>query len=234
MSNAVEFISAYNTVDARLRSLYKGKGNLQFSDLVRRCAECNATVKKYEGELLTFAKLRNAIVHESTRDYIIAEPCDEATRLFTHIAELLSTPPKLSLLRERGATGISADATLGDAIVKIADSNFSNLPVYRGERMLGVLNNRRVVRVLGKALERGEEIERVLATPCASVLREEDLIRFYKVLGQDSPVQAAVDAFAQNRKLLAVLVTRSGEVGDRIVNILTSSDLPRLMKLLEE
>ena len=39
MSNAVDFISAYNTIDSRLRAIYRGKGNLQFSDLVRRCAE---------------------------------------------------------------------------------------------------------------------------------------------------------------------------------------------------
>ena len=74
MSNALDLISAYNIIDARMRAIYRGKGNLQFSDLVRRCAEFNRTVKKYEEDLLLCARLRNVIVHESRRDRIIAEP----------------------------------------------------------------------------------------------------------------------------------------------------------------
>ena len=72
MSNAIDFISAYNTIDSRLRAIYRGKGNLQFSDLVRRCAEFNNTVRKYEDDLLLCARLRNVIVHESKKDRIIA------------------------------------------------------------------------------------------------------------------------------------------------------------------
>ncbi len=234
MSNAVEFISAYNTIDSRMRAIYRGKGNLQFSDLVRRCAEFNKTVRRYEDDLLLCARLRNVIVHESKKNRIIAEPCDDLTQLICHVAELLSSPPKLSALRDKNVTGIDADATLADALIRIAQTNYSNLPVYRKGRMLGVLNNRRVVRVVGQALERGEEMDAFLRTPCLDVLREEDLYRFYKVLGRDNTVQEAIDAFEENRKLLAVLVTETGYVGDKIVNILTSVDLPQLIRMLEE
>ena len=47
-------------------------------------------------------------------------------------------------------------------------------------------------------------------------------------------IQEAIDAFEDNRKLLAVIVTSSGRVGDEIVNLLTSADLPMLLRLLEE
>ena len=234
MSNAVEFISAYNTIDSRLRAIYRGKGNLQFSDLVRRCAEFNKTVRRYEDDLLLCARLRNVIVHESKKDRIIAEPCDDLTRLICHVAELLSSPPKLSALKDKNVTGIDADATLADALVRFAQTNYSNLPVYREGRMLGILNNRRVVRVVGQALERGEDIDEFLKTLCVDVLHEEDMFRFYKVLGKENTVQEAIDAFEENRKLLAVLVTASGYVGDKIVNLLTSADIPLLIRMLEE
>lgn len=234
MSNAIEFISAYNAIDSRLRAIYRGKGNLQFSDLVRRCAEFNKTVRRYEDDLLLCARLRNVIVHESNKERIIAEPCDDLTELIVHVAELLNSPPKLSALRDKNVTGIDADATLSDAVVRIAQTNYSNLPVYRNGRMIGVLNNRRVVRVMGQALERERSLEELLQTPCADVLREEDLYRFYKVLGKKDTVQEAIDAFEENRKLLAVLVTESGYVGDTIVNLITSADLPQLIRMLEE
>lgn len=234
MSNAVDFISAYNTIDSRLRAIYRGKGNLQFSDLVRRCAEFHKTVRRYEEDLLLCARLRNVIVHESKKNKIIAEPCSEITKLICHVAELLSSPPKLSALKDKNVTGIDADATLADAFVRIAQTNYSNLPVYRGGRMLGVLNNRRVVRVVGQALERGENVDDFLQTPCADVMHEDDMFRFYKVLGKENTVQEAIDAFEENRKLLAVLVTPSGYVGDKIVNLLTSADIPQLIRMLEE
>ena len=234
MSNAIDFISAYNTIDSRLRAIYRGKGNLQFSDLVRRCAEFNNTVRKYEDDLLLCAKLRNVIVHDSKKDLIIAEPCDEVTRLLCHVAELLSMPPRLSVLKEKNVTGIDADATLAEALVRVAQTNYSNLPVYRKDRMLGILNNRRIVRVIGQALERGEDVDEYLATPCADVLQDEDMHRFYRVLGRKDTVQEAIDAFEDNRKLLAVVVTESGFAGDKIVNLLTSADIPMLIRILEE
>ena len=234
MSNAIDFISAYNTIDSRLRAIYRGKGNLQFSDLVRRCAEFNNTVRKYEDDLLLCARLRNVIVHESKKDRIIAEPCDDLTRLICHVAELLSMPPKLSVLKEKNVTGIDAEATLAEALVRIAQTNYSNLPVYRKSRMIGILNNRRVVRVVGQALERGEDVDIFLQTPCSQILQAEDMNRFYRVLGRSDTVQEAIDAFEDNRKLLAVVVTESGDAGDRIVNLLTSADIPMLIRILEE
>ena len=234
MSNAVDFISAYNTIDSRMRAIYRGKGNLQFSDLVRRCAEFNNTVRKYEDDLLLCARLRNVIVHESKKNRIIAEPCDELTRLICHVADLLSMPPKLSVLKEKNVTGIDAEATLADVLIRIAQTNYSNMPVYRKGRMIGILNNRRVVRVIGQALERGEDVDTCLQTPCADVLQAEDMHRFYRVLGRNDTVQEAIDAFEDNRKLLAVVVTESGYAGDKIVNLLTSADIPQLIRILEE
>lgn len=234
MSNALDLISAYNIIDARMRAIYRGKGNLQFSDLVRRCAEFNRTVKKYEEDLLLCARLRNVIVHESRRDRIIAEPCDEVTQLICHVADLLQSPPLLSELKDKDVTGIDAQATIGDAVMLIARTNYSNLPVYDGRRMIGVLNNRRLVRGMGSALEEGNPIGDYLSQHCVSAIHEGDMMRFYKVLGKKNTVQEAIDAFDENRKLLAVIVTASGNPNDEIVNLLTSADLPKLLRLLEE
>lgn len=233
MSNAIDLISAYNLIDARLRSIYRGKGNLQFSDLVRRCADLNKTVKKYEEELLTIARLRNAIVHNSTRECIVAEPCDEITRLSKHILDLLTAPPKLKLLKEKHPMGISESSSVKEAIVLAAKAGYSNLPVYRGERVVGILNNRRIVKGLGDAIE-GSALQEYLELPCVELMQEADFIRYYCVLGQESTVQEAIDAFENNRKLLAVVVTESGVLGDRITNILTAYDLPELISLLED
>lgn len=232
MSNASDLISYYNLIDARMRAIYRGKGNLQFSDLVRRCAECNKTVKRYEEELISLARLRNAIVHNSTKEQIIAEPSDAFTSLSKHIYSLLSAPPRLSALKERGATGISDTATVGDAIRLIAKTDYSNLPVYRKDRAIGILNNRRLVQWLGERLDDG--LDELLNMPCTEIMREEDFPRYYVLLSRDDTVQDALDAFENNRKLLAVIVTENGRLSGRITNLLTASDLPKLYELLDE
>ncbi len=233
MSNAVEFISAYNIIDARLRALYNGKGNLQFSDLVRRCADFNPTVARYEEELLAYARLRNAIVHNSVKERIIAEPCDEATAEIVHIARLLSDPPRLNKLKEKSLVGISAEQSLLEAVSLMAEKGISNLPVYSGGRFSGLINNRRIVRSMGDVLKNGESVDEYLKnTSCGSTLREEDMIRYYKILNENSTVQEAIDAFAENKKLLAVIVTDIK--GERMCNMLTVADLPILVKLVDD
>lgn len=121
-----------------------------------------------------------------------------------------------------------------EALIKIAKSDYSNLPVYRGEKPVGMINNRRLVRAMGSLLSEGGVLEELLSLPCEDILREEDLMRYYRILGKETPIQDAVDAFADNRKLLAVIVTPHGNWGEPILNILTSSDIPRLLKFLED
>ncbi len=233
MSNAVDFISAYNIIDARLRATYNGKGNLQFSDLVRRCADFNPIVAKYEEELLSYARLRNAIVHNSVRERIIAEPCDEATAEMRHIAQLLSDPPRLNKLKEKRLVGIASESSLKDAVSLMSEKGVSNLPVYQGERFAGLINNRRIVRLMGAVIKNGESVDEYLnGTSCESALREEDMIRYYKILNENSAVQEAIDAFAENKKLLAVIVTDAR--GEKICNMLTVADLPSLMKIVDD
>ncbi|MBO5046223.1 MAG: hypothetical protein J6C93_05080 [Clostridia bacterium] len=233
MSNAIEFISAYNVIDTRLRSFYNGKskGTIGFSDLVRRCAEHSATVRRYEDELLSFARLRNAIVHNSTKEQIIAEPNDKVTAQIKHIAELLSMPPKLKGLKQKKIAFLQAQSTLKEAVLTVCKSGYSNLPVYRGNQMLGVLNNRCIVRAIGEAIERNLPLGDFLDEPCTVALREYDAIRYYKILGEDEPIQSALNAFEENKKLLAVIVVRDG---GEIVNLVTAADLPELVSILEE
>ena len=230
MSNALKFIAAYNEIDARMRALYHGKGTLGFSDLVRRLAPAQSTVGKYEEELVAFARLRNAIVHNTTTDRVIAEPTDEATALICRIAKLLSAPPKLMDLKKKApVVGIESHESIENAAKLIARTGYSNLPVYRDGRFVGIVNNRSIVRGLGAALARGESADTFLQQKAEILLTESDAA-YYKVLKADDSVEDAIDAFSSNRRLLAVIVVNSkGELH----KILTPIDIPRLIAMTE-
>ena len=99
----------------------------------------------------------------------------------------------------------------------IARTNFSNLPVYRGKRMVGMINNRRIIKALGSVLERGGDLDEFAAkTPVGEIVCESDLFAYYKYLGKQDTLQDVLAAFEENKKLLAVLVSEHGAAGERI------------------
>ena len=64
--NATRFIMAYNRLDQGLREIYSIKRTLTFSDMIRKVANVNTVVSKFEEDLIDYGRLRNAIVHKSS------------------------------------------------------------------------------------------------------------------------------------------------------------------------
>ena len=234
--NATEFINSYNKIDAQLRDLYSFKPSQSFTDVVRRSAEKNSIVRKYENDLVDYARLRNAIVHQSTDGQIIAVPCDEVVEEMRTIERLICTPPTIGeTLQEKKIVSIEAGLSLRQAVLLISRTGYSNLPVYEGRRMIGIVNNRRIIAELGGVLHRGQSVDEFLSrTPVEDVLSESDLFVYYKYLSKDSPLQAVVSAFEENKKLLAVAVSEHGKAGERIVNFIPPSDLAAIGRILED
>ena len=156
ISNATEFIDSYNKIDAQLREMYGFKPAQSFTDVVRRSAEKNTVVRRYENELADYARLRNAIVHQSTDGRIIAVPCDDVVENIRFIERLLCSPPTVGeTLEDKRIVSIEAELSLRQAVMLMARTGYSNIPVYSGKRMIGIVNNRRVLRELGDISRRG-------------------------------------------------------------------------------
>ena len=234
--NATEFINSYNKIDAQLRDLYGFKPSQPFTDVIRRSAEKNSVIRKYENDLADYARLRNAIVHQSTDGQIIAVPCDEVVEEIRLIERLVCTPPTIGeTLQEKRIVSIEAELSLRQAVLLISKTGYSNLPVYRGKRMIGIINNRRIIRELGEAIQRGLNTDAWLSeTPVEAVLSETDLVVYYKYLGKKNTLQDILSAFEENKKLLAVAVSENGKIGERIVNFVTPTDLVRISKIMED
>ena len=128
--NAHEFLDSYNKIDAQLRQLYGFKPSQSFSDMIRRSAENNSVIRKYESDLIDYARLRNAIVHQSTDERVIAVPCDEVVAEMRLIERLLCTPPTIGgVMREKKIVSIDDSVSVKQALLLIARTDFSNIPV---------------------------------------------------------------------------------------------------------
>lgn len=235
-SNATRFISAYNVIDQTLRSVYNFKRNMTFSDVIRKAVSLNSVIRRYEDKLIDYARLRNAIIHNSSDEVIIAEPHIEVVEEMERIANLVSKPPLvINSIQRKDILTIDSNLPIKKAIELFGVSGFKALPVYENNKIIGNATPARVIGVLGNALHEGNDLEKfVQNTPIKQILEENDAEVYYCVRGENLTVQEALDLFYHNRKLSTILITKSGSVFDRITILLTVSDIMDLSKIVED
>ena len=235
VSNATRFLSAYNQIDQTLRSVYDLKRSLNFSEVIRKTVQLNSIVRKFEDDLIDYGRLRNAIVHKGSSNFVIAEPHEKVVEKMEHIATLISTPPlAYNKIATHEVLCIDHNITLAEAMQLMSRSDFSNLPVYKGKNLLGILNGQRLINLLGFKLE--DEIslqEYVEKTKVADVMREIGDTNYFVVESEQLTLEHALDMFEQNRKLLVILITKDGSGSYPPMGIITNADIIKMQKVLD-
>ena len=153
----------YGTVadsDVFFRDIYNFKPALTFSDVVRKSAEMNYLIKKYEDDLIDYGRLRNAIVHQGNHKFIIAEPHDDIVENIERLADLITEPPlAIDMVGNKEVITIPHDMKVADAIDLIYRTGYGNLPTYEGDKLIGILNARKMLTVLGEKISAGINLE---------------------------------------------------------------------------
>lgn len=236
VSNAVRFINSYNQIDQTLRAVYNFKRNMSFNDMIRRAVPLNSVVRRYEDKLIDYARLRNAIIHNSSDDRVIAEPHTEVVEQFERIAKLLSEPPTaIKEIANRNVLVLDSDVSVKEAMETIARSGYKCIPICKDETMAGVVTAYRLVDFLGAKASEGLDLNRVIAeTPIGDIINENDAEVLFAVRPVDLTVEEALNLFEQKRKLQAILLTRSGSNLERPVGILTIANIIDLNKVVDD
>lgn len=234
-SNAKRFIQAYNVIDHSLRIKHNFKRNMSFSDIIRRAVPLNHTVRKYEDALIDFGRLRNAIIHNSNENYIIAEPHDDVVVKMEHLAEIISTPPKaLAAVTERDVLCVQSNVSVKDVIKLISESGFSNIPVYKDNGLVGVANGQRVLDKLGSVLSSGENLNDFIENvKIEDILKGKSDSKYYDIVSKDSTIEEVLSLFYTNRKLTVVIITKDGLLHETPIGIITTSDILELNAILD-
>ncbi len=234
-SNAKRFLDAYNNIDYALKTRYNFNRSMGFSDLIRKSVVLNYVVRKYEEVLIDYGRLRNAIIHNNNEDYVIAEPHDAVVEDIEHIEKLLTTPPKaLESVGRRDVVTTSADKSMREVIELIASSNFSNIPVYKNNQLIGVANGQKIINSMGQFLLTGGKcstfLDNVQIEDMLSSLQDSN---YYIVRQADCTIEEALDEFNSNHKLLAILFTKHGQTNEMPLGIMTGANVVEAQKIIE-
>ncbi len=235
-SNAKRFIEAYNQIDYALRVQHNFKRSMGYSDMIRRAVAVNYIVRKYEDDLIDFGRLRNAIIHRSNDEYIIAEPHDDVVVQMEKIAKLICTPPKvMEILNLHDVLTVHYNVDLKTVIKLISSSKYSNIPVYKDGTLLGVANGQKILNLLGRKIEDGQDITQYIEkTTIEEAISEfPEGVKYYDIASSDVTIEEVLDMFDKNRKLLIVLITKTGSMQEAPLGIVTPTNIMDLNNILE-
>lgn len=231
--NAQRFIMAYNRLDQGLREIYSIKRTLTFSDMIRKVANVNTVVSKFEEDLIDYGRLRNAIVHRSD-DEIIAEPNLEVVEKLEKIARIINTPPRVvDCLRQRSVFSASGETPLKKVISEMKQSGYSVVPVYISGTIVGVINRKMIVDGLGQFITQGRDIDDAINEPVSQCLDIFNETNHYEVAPKSITVENLLYMFQQNRKLSSVILTENGNYTEPAEVIIVSADLIDLNSVLD-
>lgn len=234
-TNADRFITAYNNIDYSLRTIYNFKRSMSFSDVVRRAVVLNSVVRKYEEDLIDFGRLRNAIIHQGNNKFIIAEPHDDIVDKIEKLADLITEPPTaIDRVGNKEVITINHDMSIGNAMDLIYRTGYSNLPTYEGEKLVGILNGRKLINVLGKRVSEGVNLQEFISTTTVGeVLHEMGEDYYFMLADEDLTINEAMNYFENNRKLLIILITKNGKETGKPLKIISSADIIDMKKILD-
>ena len=234
-TNAMRFLSAFNNIDYAIKTRYNMNRSMGFSEAVRKAVAFNFTIRKYEDDLISYGRLRNAIVHDNS-DVVIAEPHIDVVEKIEKIERLLTTPPRaLETVARRDVLTVHCSKSMREVILLIASSNYSNIPVFNDDNeIIGIANGQKILDSFGKFLLSGGKEKAFLdSVKIEDMLSKLENSNYYAFANKDITVEQALSLFHQNSRLLALLVTENGGAKEKPLGIMTGSDVLKMNKILE-
>ena len=234
-TNATRFIDAYNKIDYALRVQNNFKRSMSFSDMIRRAVVVNHIVRKYEDDLIDFGRLRNAIIHKSNDKFIIAEPHIDVVEKIEKIARLVATPPKVIETNcVHDVFTVAYDVKVMNVIEIMAQTSYSNIPVFKDGVLIGVANGQKIINQFGLFVAQcGSSADFLENKTIGEIVETETEQQYYHVASVDISIEEIMNMFFTNRKLLCVILTKYGKMGETPIGIITTRDYMELNKIIE-
>jgi predicted transcriptional regulator len=226
------FISAFNHIEKRLEAIVTPKDYLPFAQLVDKAAGKNSAVRQFRKRLKSLGNLRNLLAHDHEHQREVAVPTERTVRGLEAPAETITSPPPLLTVAGKTVRTCRPSDPVGAAARVMHDNCFSQIPVYDGERLVGLLTGETIARWLAARLQGGVGI--LEEEPVGKVLEHQEAAAVFALVGQMATVLDGLKEFDQSLHsggaLQAVIVTASGQPSEAPLRIVTPTDIPRLLR----
>jgi predicted transcriptional regulator len=224
------YLDAFAKIEKHLRKILDANKYTNFSELVERAIIRDKSVRRLRDPLRALGDLRNFLVHEYSSTQPLAFPSESTVVRIEVIRDELMSPAKLVDLFRHPVATCSPTDPIGVATKKMHDGSFSQLPVYSGNTLIGLLTSETVARWLAGQLADGQGI--LEERPVEDVMRHEEGTHSYVVMGRLATVDDALSEFDDHmhagKMLDAIILTQNGKERERPLGIVTATDQPKL------
>jgi len=219
------FEVAFNKIQDSMERLLKTSKS--FTELVRIGSKHHKIIKEFSDDLLQFARLRNAIVHDKIEiGYYIAEPHEEVVERIEKIADLLSQPSNALSIATKKVIYYFSDDPLLNVIQGMKYHNHSQYPIYNQDRCIGLLKSSTIVKWLADHLDDYSfQLEKVKVSDVFAYEKDHPIIfipKSYNIFD----VEEVYEQFHHKKKDLEMaIITENGRPDEVPLGIITAWDL---------
>lgn len=227
-SNSRRFIDAFVQIEIYLKK-YLSVSNYGFIQMVHQAAKTNPSIKYHSLDLIEYAQLRNAIIHNrSDTNELIAEPHLDVVETIEGIYKELSNPKTIKDLKLKEVYIVRPEISAIELAKTQEKLNYSIVPVYEGVQYVGLVHSKLYQSAFAKdsrdisvseLLKFRKDRNRVVFMKETSELRE--IIKVY------------FDLYEKGKGIIGIIVSENGYMNERPLAIITPADLPKIFELLE-
>jgi predicted transcriptional regulator len=235
MNNSHKFISLFKKLEKLAADQSQLPRETNFSKMLAKITGGNNVFSYYKEDLQQFAKLRNAIVHESVSDdKAIAEPHDEVVSKLELIVEKIENPPKVIPQFQVDIETIDLGAQISDALDIMYEDNFSQLPVLENDKFHDLLTTDTVARwISANKDEDGYLLENVAVR---EVLPYKEFQENYRFISRSTTLIEVLRIFREVdykvQPLDALLITNDGKKEQKLLGIITHYDVSNIVSMI--
>ena len=227
MDNASKFLEAFVSIEQSMRDILKPSRNMKFYQLVNLCSKSNPIIRSKQMDLMEYADLRNAIVHQrGNQQEIIAQPVDSVVNDIMGIAQALKKDEQIGMHLHKKVVVCHPNDLILDTYYLMQKLGTSKLPIYDEDKFIGLITYKEIANwaINQPSLQYISEI----IEECA-----DDRVIF---MDRKRDISKIILEFENSLKkgiyVLVVIITETGMKDQKPLGIFTVYDLPELMSYL--
>lgn len=235
-TRAIQFLAAFNAVEAFLRETLGAKKSDSFKWMVTEATKQGILNRDQADDLKEYAELRNAISHSEYRDFRpIAEPLQETVDDIEALRDSLLKPTlALQVVGQDGKVITFAPKDLiQDALKAIRETGHAQFPIYESGTCVGLLTTNAIARWVAAELAHSDTLAPTTIEAALELSGRHDQAVF---LPRTATAAAAVDAlstpFESGALPRLAIITEHGRPDQRPIAVLGATDIPALTEAI--
>ncbi|PWN06473.1 CBS domain-containing protein [Rhodohalobacter mucosus] len=235
MKNSDRFISLFKKLEKLVAEQSQLPRDESFSKMLAEITRGNTVFRHYKEYIQQYAKLRNAIVHESVSDdKAIAEPHDEVLSRLEEIVKKIENPAKVIPKFQVKIESVKPGTMISDALDRFYKGNYSQLPVIEDGKFFDLLTTDAVARWIAAHKEKGGYLLENVAI--REVLPYKEVQDNFSFISRRTTLLDVLEIFRKidykEQPLDALLITNDGKKEQKLMGIITHYDVSKIYSLI--